>query len=98
MEYATNDYLYQMCIFFLHLTCYPQIKNLKTCIFLLEQKIYGFVLKNMSERALELLVPIIGDRIKVMAALKKLETCESNADCVPTTDARCEVEVVQQVP
>ena len=58
----------------------------------------------MSERALELLVPIIGDRIKVVAALKKLETCNSNADCVPTTtcaptiDARCEVEVVQQVP
>ena len=64
----------------------------------LEQKIDGFVLKNMSERALELLVPIIGDRIKVLAALKKLETCDSNADCVPTTDARCEVEVVQQVP
>ena len=52
----------------------------------------------MSERALELLVPIIGDRINLMAALKKLETCESNAACVPTTNARCEVEVVQHVP
>ena len=52
----------------------------------------------MSERALELFVPITGDRIKVMAALKKLETCDNNTDCVPTTDGRCEVEVVQHVP
>ena len=80
------------------MACYAQIKNLKLAIFPLEQKIDGFVLKNMSERALELLVPIIGDRIKVVAALKKLETCDSNADCVPTTDERCEVEVVQQMP
>ena len=52
----------------------------------------------MSERALELLVPKIGDRIKIVSALKKLETCDNNADCVPTTDARCQVKVVQQVP
>ena len=30
--------------------------------------------------------------------LKRMEACNGNVDCVPPTDARCDVEVVQQVP
>ena len=47
---------------------------------LLDKKIDGLVLNNMSERSLEQLVPIIGDRVKF---LKKLQASSEQNSVFP---------------
>ena len=59
--------------------------------FLLDQKVDGFVLRNMTERALEALVPIIGDRVKLLVALKQLSQVEN----VDTTSSNQPMEATQ---
>ena len=66
--------------------------------FFVRTKSWWICSKKQDRKGSGIINPIIGDRIKVMAAIKRMETCNGNADCVPRTDARCDVEVVQQVP